>query len=96
MKKQNLLNLPIETISQTLAQAIRRDMDITEFFVALYFTVKLDVALKQLESILTEMDKAELSDSVIEVTKQTLLSSLRDEKVKRVTEQLLDRKGKII
>ena len=92
MKKQSLLDLPIETIRQVLKGAVMRDIDLTEFFTALYFSVKLSVSIRQLESTLTEMDKVKLSESTIETIRQTLLETSRDERIKQVIEQFLRQK----
>jgi len=88
MKKQNLLDLPIGTIKQVLTGAVMRDMDLTEFFTALYFAVKLDGSIRQLESTVAEMDRVELSEATIETIRQTLLETSRDKRIKQAIEQL--------
>jgi len=76
--------------------ATASDIDIIEMLAALYFTVRLDVVVRQLEYTIEEIDKAELSETAIETIRQTLLETSEDERIKQVIEQLLGRKGKII
>jgi len=76
--------------------ATTSDIDIIEMLAALYFTVRLDVVVRQLEYIIEEMNKAELSETAIQTIRQTLLETSENERIKQAIEQLLGRKGKII
>ncbi|RLI99017.1 MAG: hypothetical protein DRP00_00405 [Candidatus Aenigmatarchaeota archaeon] len=73
-------------------RATASDIDIIEMLAALYFTVRLDVVVRQLEYIIEEIDKAELSETAIETIRQTLLETSEDERIKQAIKQLFRQK----
>ena len=73
-------------------RATASDIDFIEMLAALYFTVRLDVVVRQLEYIIEEIDKAELSETAIETIRQTLLETSEDERIKQAIKQLFRQK----